>query len=212
MKRLISIATFLFCLTGLLLLMSGCGSSNAGGDSNIGVKDTVAAKVNSFKTGVEAYNVNGMLAFLDENNFEGLFIVEGDSSPQEKDYATLKGELEDDEGKQLNWREPVPDGIGYVLTMELGTIVYSNLTTSGAIASVGFTIKEKADGVPEEVTDTGTMVCEMVNMQGEWLCRRLTINFDVINGGSILSQAGWQGVTVSKQKNGFGFASFNLEN
>lgn len=213
MKRLTSIITFLLCFSGLMLLATGCGKSSGGGggDQYTEVKKAIAAKINSFKTSVEAYNVDGMLAFLDENNFEGLYIAEGNNPPYEKNYNTLRDELKADEDKQLNWRNPVPDGKGYALTMELDSIVYSNLSQSGAVASVGFTIKEKADGVPEKVTDTGTMVCEMVNTQGEWFCRRLTINFVVMDQGTIFSLAGVPEATDNKPITGFGFGSLILE-
>ncbi|NLU42638.1 MAG: hypothetical protein GXX08_10580 [Firmicutes bacterium] len=71
-------------------------------------------------------------------------------------------------------------GNGYILTMELGTIVFSNVSATGAQAVVPFTIKEQSENpqIPETTTDTGTIACEMVKLQGQWLCRTMTITFD----------------------------------
>ncbi len=136
-RRLVSSIALLLCLTCSLFFLSGCKKGGSGLDTGP-VKDAIAAKIEAFKSSVESYDVEGMLAFLaEESNFEGLYITEGNNQP----YA--KSELEEDEQKQLAWRQPAPEGKGYVLTMELGAITYSNVSQSGAVASVGFTDQRK---------------------------------------------------------------------
>ncbi len=171
MKRLLA----LLCLSGLVLMLAGCGGGGGGGD-DAEIQEAIAARIHSFKTAVEAYDVDGMLAFLDENDFI-LTITENGSSYQ-KTYAVLAGELAADEAKQLHWRAAVPDGHGYVLAMELGAVAFENLSAAGGMATVPFTIKEKAADIPEMVTDTGSMVCEMASLAGVWRCQRLAIHFN----------------------------------
>lgn len=115
----------------------------------------------------------------DEDNFN-LTIIEGNSE-YDKTYDELETELQEDEAKQLHWREAVSEGgHGYVLTMELGTITNTNISETGAQATVPFTIKEQSEDpeIPETTTDTGTIVFEIVKLQGQWLCRTMTITFD----------------------------------
>ena len=209
MKRLI----ILLWISGLVLMLAGCGGGGGGDDTEI--QNAIAAKIDSFRAAVEAYVVDGMLAFLDENDFI-LTISEDGSTPYDKEYAVLQAELEEDEAKQLHWRGSTPNGHGYSLTMELGTITYSNLSASGGVATVPFTIKEKADDppIPETITDTGGMVCEMVNLQGQWRCRRMTINYGGMGAIPLSSQAaalGTKGGEGTATTGSFSFGQFDLE-
>jgi len=206
-RRLVSSIALLLCLTCSLFFLSGCKKGGSGLDTGP-VKDAIAAKIEAFKSSVESYDVEGMLAFLaEESNFEGLYITEGNNQPYAKNYATLRSELEEDEQKQLAWRQPAPEGKGYVLTMELGAITYSNVSQSGAVAGVGFTIKEKADEISELVTDTGTMVCTMVKTQGDWRCKRMNINYAVVEQRILFSGAGVEEMTGTEAVAGFGLGS-----
>jgi hypothetical protein len=117
-----------------------------------------------------------MLGFLVQDDSFKPTISE-ETSSYNKTYATLKTELEEDQAKQLHWRQAPPEGHGYVLPMELGTIVFSNTSASGAIATVPFKIKEQAQEpeIPQTITDEGQIVCEMVSLQGNWRCQDMTI-------------------------------------
>lgn len=138
------VAFLLIC--GLLLVMAGCGPSpvgnggGGGGNGPIGneseIKNAIDKRVNSFREAVERYDVDGMLAFLDKDNFE-LTIAEGGNNST-KPFDTLEEELIEDEEKQLHWRDPVPEGHGYVLTMEFYNLIYDTLSSSGARLIVEF--------------------------------------------------------------------------
>ncbi len=166
--------TLLLVIVGLLLLVAGCGKRI----DEAQIQQDITEGVNSFKTAVQAYNVANMLGFLVQDNSFKLTISEGTGS-YDKNYTTLKTELEEDQEKQLHWRQAPLTGHGYVLTMELGTIVFSNMSASGAIAMVPFKIKEQAQEpeIPQTVTDVGQIVCEMVNLQGIWRCQKMTIAY-----------------------------------
>jgi hypothetical protein len=155
-------------------LVAGCGKRI----DEAQIQQDITEGVNSFKTAVQAYNVANMLGFLVQDNSFKLTISEGTGS-YDKNYTTLKTELEEDQEKQLHWRQAPLTGHGYVLTMELGTIVFSNMSASGAIAMVPFKIKEQAQEpeIPQTVTDVGQIVCEMVNLQGIWRCQKMTIAY-----------------------------------
>lgn len=217
-KKLI---TFLW-ICGLLLAIAGCNSGPGDypgdGDNDDDyekiqeIKNAINERVHSFKEAVERYDVDGMLAFLDENSFE-LTIAENNNEAK-KSYTTLKKELEEDEGKQLHWRDPVPEGHGYTLTMTLEDIMYSSLTPTGAYLSVGFTILEKAEDpkLEERVTDRGHMVYEMVHLLGEWRCRHMIINFWSMDGRQLISSmAAQKGKTYRRNRLGFSFGVFAFE-
>ena len=90
---------------------------------------------------MEAYDVAGMLDFLaKETGAERILtIVEEDVASYDKDYTTLESELREDEGKQRHWRKsPAEGGNGYTISMELGTITFSNIKESGAYARRAF--------------------------------------------------------------------------
>lgn len=175
MKKLI----WILSITGLILIMAGCSGKKYGGD--IGdTEQAIADRIDSFKTAVETYDVEKMLDFLDKTGLEKqLTIAEEGIGSYSKDRAKLKTELEEDQGKQLHWRNPAPEGHGYILTMELGTITYQKLCASGAYAVAPFTIKEEAKNpeIPQQITDKGHMTCQMVKLQGTWRCLEMTINF-----------------------------------
>ena len=174
MKSWMQKMTLLLVIVGLLLLVAGCGKRI----DEAQIQQDITEGVNSFKTAVQAYNVANMLGFLVQDNSFKLTISEGTGS-YDKNYTTLKTELEEDQEKQLHWRQAPLTGHGYVLTMELGTIVFSNMSASGAIAMAPFKIKEQAQEpeIPQTVTDVGQIVCEMVNLQGIWRCQKMTIAY-----------------------------------
>lgn len=186
---------FLFLMIfGLFLTVTGCGGKKGGGGGGgsgideAGIKQAITARINSFKTAVEAYDVAGMLAFLEQetNLDKKLTIAEGENK-YDKSYNKLKEELEEDKGKQQHWRKsPAEGGNGYTLTMELGAITFSKIKESGAFATVPFTIIEAAENpaIGPEITDQGHMVCEMVKVQGVWRCQKLTINFNLVQSPS----------------------------
>lgn len=173
---------------GLLLIATGCGDKKDGDGGGGGLKDTeikqaITARIKSFRTAVEAYDVEGMLDFLhNTGSNEQLIIAEGGvgAYSYNKDYATLENELRQDAGKQLHWRKsPAEGGYGYTLTMELEEIIYNKLSAGGADAVVYFTIIEAAQEpfIEPTITDTGHMACEMVKLQGTWRCQKMTIVF-----------------------------------
>lgn len=212
-------------ISGLLLVVAGCGTKSGGGGglNNAEIEHAIGARVNSFKAAVEAYNVQEMLDFLEKETEpeKKLAISEGGSTPYEKSYNLLKSELEEDEPNQVYWRKPVSEGgYGYTLTMELGTIAYSSVAASGAFATVPFTIKEEADGIPQQITDLGNMVCEMVKVGGVWSCRKMTINFNPVQAGaspaglaslSVQAQTASKGGNNTARTGGFGFGRFDFE-
>ncbi|NLU42137.1 MAG: hypothetical protein GXX08_08025 [Firmicutes bacterium] len=199
----------------LLFAIPGCFGGGGGTDGGIDqtqIQAAIGQRIAAFVEAVEDFDVDGMLGFLDEDSFS-LTISEG-GSEYSKTYTELKAELEADEPKQLQWRKPESEGgNGHVLTMELGTIVYSSVSETGAQAAAPFTIKESAENpqIPETTTDTGTIACEMVKLGGQWLCRQMTITYDD------LAKASYRGAGSSESGNaesiedgttGFGFGQF----
>jgi hypothetical protein len=56
----------------MFLIMVGCGGKNGrggggGGPKDAEIKQAITVRLNSFKTAVEAYDVEGMLDFLAKN-------------------------------------------------------------------------------------------------------------------------------------------------
>ena len=212
---------------GLLLTVTGCGGNKGGGGGgtkDAAIKQAITARINSFKTAVEAYDVEGMLVFIhNTGSNDQLIIADGGLDSYNKDYATLETELREDEGKQRHWRKsPARGGNGYALTMELGTITFSNIKESGAYAVAPFIIKEAAENpfIEQTITDRGHMTCEMVKLQGTWGCQKLTINFyapdKVPSGGkSSIMLASNNGVRGNRDRikdtRGFSFGSFVFE-
>lgn len=179
----ISVKKAILCLSisGLLLIMAGCGGKPSGDTfDKTEIQQAVEARIKSFRTAVEDYNVESMLNFLDQDAFQLTIAEGGISLSYSKGYTKLNNELEEDRGKQLHWREPARVGHGYILTMELGAITYSKINASGACAVIPFTIKEEAEDpkISQRTTDKGHMTCDMVKLQGSWRCREMTINFE----------------------------------
>jgi hypothetical protein len=205
MKLWMQKLTLLLVIVGLLLLVAGCGKKV----DEAQIQQDITEGVNSFKTAVQAYNVANMLGFLVKDVSFKLTISEGTGS-YDKNYATLKTELEEDQEKQLHWRQSPPEGHGYVLIMDLGTIIFSNTSASGAIATVPFKIKELAQEpeIPQDVTDEGQIVCEMVNLQETWRCQKMTIVYYVSDKTSAGAHSTKTGEDVAQ---GFCFGRFGLE-
>lgn len=204
MKYLKRVTIFLLIFS-ILLLMAACDGGNGGGGSDIDpeIENAIAARMDSFRKAVEDYDVEKMLDFVLEDEFE-LIIREISEYP--KCYSTLEDELREDEDKQLRWRKAVDEGgKGYSLTMELEKITYSNTTATGSVVTVSFTIKEEAAGIPLTVTDTGTMVCDMVKVTGEWYCQRMINHFNTETTAAI-------GTSMSAgRKAGFGFGVLSFD-
>ncbi len=152
-----------------LLILGGCEPKV---DETL-IEQEISAKIYSFREAVQAYDVEGMLAFLDQDNFSLTITEDGQSYQGLKDLATLRNELAEDEEKQLRWREEQ----GYILTMVLGNISLSNVSKAGAIALVPFEIFEETEGISQALTDEGTMVVTMVKMEGDWLCQEMVNDF-----------------------------------
>ena len=214
-------------LSGMLLIMVGCGGGGGGGGNGGGldeaaIKLDIEKRIKSFKAAVEAYDVKGMLGFLEESAADPLTIVEGENK-YSKSYETLETELKGDEHNQLYWRKPPSEGgNGYTLLMEVLEIAYGSITASGAFATVFFIIIEAAEDpeIPGQVTDQGDMVCEMVKAGGTWYCRKMTIHFEPVEAGassagssapSILYQVASKGVSSTGRTGGFGFGRFDFE-
>lgn len=199
MKTLLKRLVLFFVLSGMLLIMAGCGG---GGLDEAEIKQDIDTRIDSFKAAVEAYDVVEMLGFLEETDSEKqLAIAEEGSDPYYKSYTKLETELGEDQDKQLHWRKPPAEGgNGYTLTMQLGTITYSNLGASGANVIVPFTIIEAAESpaINPITTDTGRMTCAMVKTQGEWRCREMTIYFDANPGGTSSSSAAVMSLASSR--------------
>ena len=197
---------FLFLVVLLLLLLSGCVGSRI---DKAEITKAVTEKIHMFRGAVEAYNVETMLGFLDQETFT-LSIKEGGVTAPLKDYAKLREELEEDEEKQLRWRQAPPAGYGYVLRMELGEVIYAgNVTDMAAVGTVSFIITEQAEGIPGQVTDQGTIVCEMVKKGGHWLCQRMTIHFETPLSPAAYTSYG--GLGVIRPSIGLGRLSFSDE-
>lgn len=166
-------------LVSVLLILAGC---SGGGSSNkvdeVEIQKAVRERITVFKTAIETYNVDVMLGFLDQSSFE-LTIAEAGCSAN-KDYITLKEELEEDQPQQHQWRQDPPQGYGYVLVMDLDDFTYTNLSNSGVVVALSFVIREKAAEIAELVTDQGTIVFELVKKGNNWLCQNMTINFEAI--------------------------------
>jgi hypothetical protein len=205
MKRL----TLVILAVALSLTISGCFGGGGSTIDEAGIQNAIALRINAFVAAVEDYDVDAMLGFLDADDFS-LTIVEGDSE-YDKTYDELETELAEDEAKQLHWREAVSEGgHGYVLTMQLGTTTYTNVSETGAQATVPFTIKEQSEDpeIPETTTDTGDIVFDMVKLHGQWLCRTMTITFDTDR-----PRAAYRATTGSErgdEASGFGLGRFTL--
>ena len=230
MRKLLKQLFLFLMISGVLLTVTGCGGNKGGGESGGGtndaeVKQEITARIDSFKTAVEAYDVEGMLGFLakDTGAERILTIVEEGVEPYDKDYTTLESELREDEGKQRHWRKsPAEGGNGYTLTMELGTITFSNIKESGAYAVVPFAIIEAAEKplIKPQTTDEGRMVCAMVKNQGIWRCEKLTIYYNALMQSSSVGQSAALSVSghgarrtrsTATQTRGFSFGSFAFE-
>ena len=170
--------------------LSGCGGGGGGGNTtpnNGPIQNEIEQVITEFKEAVEAYDVDGMLAPLDESNFE-LTIKEGNLSPYPKDYETLKKELEDDEQNQLAWRKsPEEDGDGhsYRLELELSNYKFANLTTTGGYVTCDFTVWESHSNQTRIPTDNGTITLGMVKKVGEWKMQTMLIEFKTVIASSL---------------------------
>ncbi len=196
-KRLL----LLLGISGMLLIIVGCR-----GDSldNTGTEQAINARIYSFKTAVEAYDVERMLDFLEKNpTKDPLTIAEG-RREYTKDYKTLEDELEQDEPNQIYWRKSLSEGgWGYSLTMKLGTITYDKLSASGAVARVPFAIIEASERLSfQEETDKGRMICTMVKRQGIWRCQHMIIHFNPDDSPPSPSLASYQAVSQANSKEG----------
>ncbi len=187
-----------------LLLAVACGPKL---DETV-LQGEIAEAIDSFRNAVQDYNIGGMTDFLANDDFL-LTIVEGNNS-YDKDLATLLTELEEDEAKQLNWRQSPPEGQGYILKMELGTLTYNNLSAGGCYTIVPFIISEKADNIPETITDRGSMVCEMIKLEGVWLCEAMIINFEDPNQALAAYLSDLQKEKICRGK-GFVFGRFTID-
>jgi hypothetical protein len=226
MRKLLKQLFLFLMISGVLLTVTGCGGNKGGGESGGGtndaeVKQEITARIDSFKTAVEAYDVEGMLGFLhNTGSNEQLIIADEGLDSYSKDYATLETELREDEGKQRHWRKSPPAGNGYTLTMKLGAIIFSDIKESGVIVVVPFEIIEAAEDPPIEatMTDHGHMTCEMVKIQGIWRCQKLVINFYDLAKSKRLSSAPMAignvarpARNMAKLTRGFSFGSFAFE-
>lgn len=196
MKNLVKRALYFAAVFSLALILVGCfGLGNIKRDREN--RDAIADRLNAFGRAVEIYDVEGMLAFLNEEGFV-LTIVEGGNPAYEKSYAVLEEELREDEEKQLRWRKPVEQGgQGYILTMEFGTLTYSNMTATGAVVVADFTILEDTDEIEQIITDRGSIICEMVQLEQTWYCQKMTIHFESVSSSLMNAE--------QKYLKGFGF-------
>lgn len=191
----------------LLFTITGCGKSE--GDSNrySTQKYEIAQALKDFKSAVEEYNVELMLAMFNKDTTESILTIQEGSFSYSKNYSTLKAELEEDETNQLTWRKDpdqnVSDRHGYALRMELGTLSYSNMSESGGYATQTFEIYESAVNPPiaETKTDSGAIIWKMAMTTGQWKAVSMTINF---NTNASLSNTIAQS-RISSISHGFGF-------
>ncbi len=206
MKNQLKRFVLLLLVGGLLLTITGCFGTPV---DEAKVKTAITAEVEAFRVAVEGYDIESMLRFLDSDSFK-LTISEGAALSYDKDYATLRSELEEDEEKQLRWRQDPPDGYGYVLAMNLGPMTYTKIRENGAIGTVSFSILEEAEGISRVETDTGTIVVVMAKLQDQWLCQEMSINF-AARSGQILTQAVYDGL-IDVIARGFGFRGISFGN
>lgn len=201
--RVLNKKTVLLLVSAVLFLtLTGCGG---GGQSNVVDKTKIQMEVQGaialFTKAVGAYDVEGMLGFLDQEF--SLTISEGSFSYY-KNLERLREELEEVEDRQLRWRLGIEEegGHGYALKMELDNFVYANEMEKSANAVVNFVIKESAAEIEEMITDQGSIVVEMVRKEGTWVCQKMTINFESLDSASSVSTASLA------RKHGLGFGTF----
>lgn len=187
MKKLVLIMTMTLLLS---IMLVACDKVI----DNTLIEEAISEKIDFFCENITSYNVEGLLSFLDEDNFI-LEITEGGRSYQdEKDYLTLKAELEEDEEKEALRRLDPPEGVGYKMEMELGTLTFSKITELSGQASASFAIHEETvDFKPEAPTDTGTITCSLVKVEDQWLCQHMAIDFEIQEGiiASLLTRIGF---------------------
>ncbi len=198
-----------------VLTMAGCGGGGGGSSSPSSYtteKTEIEQTLSGFKTAVETYDVNGMLAVFGDPDPSAmvLTIQEGNIS-YKKSYSTLKKELEEDETNQLTWRkEPVQGGRGYKLDMVLGSYAYSNMSSSGGYASQTFEIWESSENpvIGRTETDSGTIIWSMVKTTGKWKAVSMTITFNSMTTSAQNSVKAALGATVKGFRFGKAYINF----
>ena len=187
LKKAVFTLLLLFLTTWAL---SGCGGGGGGGNTppnNGPIQEEIKQVLYDFAEAVGAYNVDGMLAPLDESDFK-LTIKEG-SIKYEKYYEKLEQELREDEQNQLAWRKSPdddPNGHSYVLKLELSNFKFSNLNSSGGIVVCDFIVKESFNEKSEPIiTDKGTITWGMVKKIGEWKMQTMINEFKPVTVNSL---------------------------
>lgn len=183
----------------LFAVLVGCS-----GGQNADHRGEIGQEIHAYKRAVEDYNVDGMLAFLDQTEFELTIIDHGSNATYEKDFRILAGELRRDEVLQLDERKDPPVGQSYALTLSLGSLLYNSINESNYFVTTTFEVYEESVAIPRKLTDKGKMEFVMVNKNNRWVCNKMVISFDQMDDD-------WIALSVksfgSPDINGFGFGS-----
>ncbi len=165
----------LLILTAVVLVtLSGCMGGGPGIDT-AAIRAEIGQVIERFKADVEAYDIDeidGMLSHLSGSGFK--LTLEELGTSYTKTYADLKGELEDEEDRQLYWRA----NYGYVLELLLDARTFGpNLSATGAIAYQEFSVRERATGIGPIITDVGIITWHFAKISGAWKATEMWIDF-----------------------------------
>lgn len=162
----------------IALLAAGCGSQatvSPGGAVTIVDLGLERARIGElfadWEAALEAYDVNGMLAPVSADLV--LSIREQGVPQPDKDYATLKTELEVNAPNQLRMR--AEDGYEIDIAFQLTVAVSPNGTArvTGSFSTVE-TIKHVAGTL---IHESGTIDADLVKSGNAWLIREMILDF-----------------------------------
>jgi hypothetical protein len=162
-------------ILALLALGTGCGLLGPGYDKVAEETSISKAIFVDWKAALEAYNVSGMLAPIDETGFT-LNINDKGVPEASKDFTRLKQELQANEANQLRMR--VQDGYKMTITFTDPAINVPNYAE--ATVSAKFKTDESTTVISEGkiLSESGTINMVLDHVPGKWLVRSMTINFD----------------------------------
>ncbi|MGE5578111.1 MAG: hypothetical protein ACM3TT_13060 [Syntrophothermus sp.] len=128
--------------------------------------------VEGFRRAVEEYNLDGMLSPLAPDFV--LTIKERGVAQPDKDKATLKQELEEDEATELSRRK-----MGYTMKLNFLDLV-SIVADDGREATVSgrFTCNEKVSKL--FLAEPGTLWFKLIRVGGGWQIQRMILDFNAM--------------------------------
>lgn len=168
-----------FAVAALVLVLAGCGPQGSGISIGTGTTlepsvevGSISALFAAWEAALEAYDVAAMMAPI-ALDFH-LSISENGLPQPEKDYDTLRDELEANEANQLRMRAQD----GYTIEISFGLVVTVN--GNGTARAVGvFDTVESITGVAGTfLHESGVIDVHLSKVGSQWLMRTMTLNFN----------------------------------